>query len=585
MDKYSLRKSLLTGIVGVILLQAAHAGKPVWTFTPVAEYPASVTVSATGTATVQYNVTNQSHQPHTLKMQPIQGITPSGCDSPLGYQQSCALTLAVNGSALKGDVIGGPILCDQGNANLCYQPSQANSLAIRLTQAPPTPPIPPIQQYTVTPSASSNGSITPSSVQTVNSGATLAFTATPNSGYGVDQWLLDGSVVQTGGNTYQLTNITANHTVNVTFGAATLTPSVSSLALAINCQPSSSCTTTQDIALTGNSRYITIQNTGSINATNVAVTSNLPSGTNISTNTCTGTITPGNACVILVSPGSITSSDANNSSCTSGTAPVANTVTVTADGGLSTTINIYVLSYGCVYQGGFIYAVEDQVTPAGSIGGKVVTLTDQAAPRIGTGSQSTSIIWSSNGVAGTVNYTSILGIDDTSTTSVPSPTTPAYPAGTPAYTPCDGSADGACNSNNIRSFYNYNRFSGGSAPTPLTYYAAGLCSATINTYSDWYLPAYCELNGNDFACPNDIQTVLNNLSLLVGNSSATTPSTSCTPPSGADCLAGIYWSSTEVSGASSNFAIGAEFTTPSSSLVSGGKAQNLGVRCSRALTF
>ena len=71
--------------------------------------------------------------------------------------------------------------------------------------------------YTVTPSAGANGTISPSTAQTVNYGSSLTFTATPSTGYTVNTWSLDGTVVQTGGTTYTLTNITANHTVNVTF--------------------------------------------------------------------------------------------------------------------------------------------------------------------------------------------------------------------------------------------------------------------------------------------------------------------------------------------------------------------------------
>ena len=73
--------------------------------------------------------------------------------------------------------------------------------------------------YTVTPTAGANGTISPSTVQTVNSGGSVTFTATPNAGYSVNAWSLDGTSVQTGGATYTLSNITANHTVNVTFSA------------------------------------------------------------------------------------------------------------------------------------------------------------------------------------------------------------------------------------------------------------------------------------------------------------------------------------------------------------------------------
>ena len=54
--------------------------------------------------------------------------------------------------------------------------------------------------YTVTPTAGANGTISPSTVQTVVSGSNVTFTATPLiPAHAVNTWSLDGSVVQTGG--------------------------------------------------------------------------------------------------------------------------------------------------------------------------------------------------------------------------------------------------------------------------------------------------------------------------------------------------------------------------------------------------
>jgi hypothetical protein len=79
-----------------------------------------------------------------------------------------------------------------------------------------TPPT----SYTVTPSAGANGSISPDAIQTVKSGGSVSFTALPNADYLVDQWLANGSQVQTGGNSYKLSNVMANKTVQVTFKIA-----------------------------------------------------------------------------------------------------------------------------------------------------------------------------------------------------------------------------------------------------------------------------------------------------------------------------------------------------------------------------
>lgn len=71
-------------------------------------------------------------------------------------------------------------------------------------------------QYTVTASAGEGGSVSPGSV-TVNQGEDASFSATPDYGYEVDVWFLDGDEVQTGGTGYTVSNVQADHSVHVTF--------------------------------------------------------------------------------------------------------------------------------------------------------------------------------------------------------------------------------------------------------------------------------------------------------------------------------------------------------------------------------
>jgi hypothetical protein len=59
--------------------------------------------------------------------------------------------------------------------------------------------------------------IDPCGTVTVNYGANQDFNATPAAGYEVNEWKVDGGVVDGNSNTYTLTNITANHTIAVTF--------------------------------------------------------------------------------------------------------------------------------------------------------------------------------------------------------------------------------------------------------------------------------------------------------------------------------------------------------------------------------
>ncbi len=193
----------------LLIIAKAQAATPLWTFIP--QTSVELTLTNNGSAEVIYTVQNQSAHPKTLVMIPIAGITQNGvCQLP--GRGTCTLRLSIQGAALQGDVLGGPVLCQQGNLNQCYQPSILNSLRIHLLKQPP------IQQYTVLPLAGLNGTITPNQTQVVNAGSNLTFTATPNAGFTVKHWLLDGAVVQTGGTSFQLNNINANHSLTVVFG-------------------------------------------------------------------------------------------------------------------------------------------------------------------------------------------------------------------------------------------------------------------------------------------------------------------------------------------------------------------------------
>jgi hypothetical protein len=78
-------------------------------------------------------------------------------------------------------------------------------------------------KYTITATAGSNGSISPSGSVTVNSGASQTFTITPASGYQVSGVLADGASVGSV-TTYTFSNVTATHTISASFATANQTP-------------------------------------------------------------------------------------------------------------------------------------------------------------------------------------------------------------------------------------------------------------------------------------------------------------------------------------------------------------------------
>ena len=435
----------------------------------------------------------------------------------------------------------------------------------------------------------------------ITSAGSFAFPTTINEGDAYDVTILTQPASQTctvsnGAGTIgngDVTNIVVSCANNVT----TLELSADSLALAVN-------NTALNPALTGIARVLTVTNSGMSPATGLAISnSGLALGTTQSSS-CSSTLAPGASCTITVSPGSNASS-----SCETGIAPTVGSIVVSAGNAMEVTSNVVTLTYGCQHQGGFIYSIDDTTPNTGSIGGKVVSLTDQAASYFASGPQATSIVWSSNGLGSTGANASedlIPFISDNSADSHSDAetvfnsqysNTMIFPfLSASAFSACDGAVDGACNVSNITAFYDAYTTNYGigaapytltNGPTPRSNYAAGLCTATINGYSDWYLPAVCEVNADHgfVSCPAGAQSISRNLTFLLGDDAAGTPETSCSPPAGTSCLAGSYWTSTTSSVMPRQLAWAALLETGGSTQVSVFKSQTLGVRCARALTY
>lgn len=82
-----------------------------------------------------------------------------------------------------------------------------------------------LKTYTITSTAGTGGSISPSGSVKVNHGANKTFTITPNTGYQILDVMVD-NVSKGAIKTYTFTNVTANHTISATFKATTPTAAV-----------------------------------------------------------------------------------------------------------------------------------------------------------------------------------------------------------------------------------------------------------------------------------------------------------------------------------------------------------------------
>ncbi len=93
--------------------------------------------------------------------------------------------------------------------------------------------------HTITATAGANGTISPSGTIPVEEGEEQTFTFTANSGYRIDQVLIDGTnnfAAVTAGS-YTFSNVTADHTINVSFRAITGISEVSASSISIYPNP------------------------------------------------------------------------------------------------------------------------------------------------------------------------------------------------------------------------------------------------------------------------------------------------------------------------------------------------------------
>ncbi|MBF0102389.1 MAG: DUF1566 domain-containing protein, partial [Desulfobacterales bacterium] len=122
---------------------------------------------------------------------------------------------------------------------------------VTFTTATPPPPPP---QYSLTASAGTGGSISPSGMSWPYQGNSQTYTITPNSCYQIDQLTVDGASV-TSASSYTFSNITSNHTISVTFNLIPYTIAATastggriepSGTVSVNCNESKTFTFTSD---------------------------------------------------------------------------------------------------------------------------------------------------------------------------------------------------------------------------------------------------------------------------------------------------------------------------------------------------
>ncbi|MBA2655748.1 MAG: hypothetical protein H0U70_02045 [Tatlockia sp.] len=448
MNNKLFTKILIT-VMGFVFMTSTYAREPLFSFFPYT--PTTVTVSENSIDIVRYLVTNKSFKStFTLSMTSynnpgiLQDLSPGNCSNPfiLGPQQSCFLQLTLIGSAIKTNIEGGPKVCTLGLPIQCYS---SEIFPLRIIKGS-------INSFTV--GGETTGLL--GTLVLVNNGSD-PLTLTTNGSFIFSQGLPSGSP-------YAVTvlNQPANQTCLVNNGTGVIQNQAINN-ITVICTPTPTATLTISnlnlaLFINGISRVLTVTNTGSQTATGLMTippAAGWPPGT-INLTTCSGNLAPGNSCTITIDPGPTPTFDGGTNPCNSGTgtAPAPSLVQVTSTNANTVASNVAVLDYGCIYNGGYLFAEDDSTPPNTSIGGKVVALTDEG-----------SLVW------GTVS----------------------------GVTAASSFSDGLTNTNALAN--------------PVGQYpAAQSCLNKIDQgFSDWYLPAICQIGEDPIgSCPG-VPNITDNL--------------------------------------------------------------------------
>lgn len=150
--KFSMTQ-LLIGLTLSLFSSFSMAAKPLWTMEALTPTSAEL-LGFLDAVCVKYRVTNQSLTTHTLRIIPISGgnqivsfpigsticnpvpVTLCGESFTLAYQQSCDLVLTFGFNPQVGNIVGGPLVCEQANPLQCYQPNPGETLSISYKTSP-----------------------------------------------------------------------------------------------------------------------------------------------------------------------------------------------------------------------------------------------------------------------------------------------------------------------------------------------------------------------------------------------------------------------------------------------------------------